>query len=208
MVLLVVILPAVVPVPVFNSTAPVANTRGSCISIFPPLPTAPEPWPVPPLVCIKVSCKVIAVAAVLRVTAPPLPPAPLLSAALLPVVMISAPVLTVKVPAPVASIETEPPANPAPEEEAPPEVVMSPDITMLPVVFPEPGSLTAEVMETAPPAVLALPVVTTVDVLAWVYDPEPVAVPPKASPVSLAPVTVYVPPRVVMSTLAPRSTSP
>ena len=85
--------------------------------------------------------------------------------AALPVVTISALVEIVKVPVPVASRLTAPPAFPAELlEAAPPEVVMSPLITIFPVVFPEPGSLTAVVTVTEPPAVSALPVVTMVDV--------------------------------------------
>ena len=75
--MLVVISPAVLPVPVLNCTSPVAMERGSETVIVPPLPTAPPPAPAPPAVEIKVSLRVNAVAAVLRVTLPPAPPAPL-----------------------------------------------------------------------------------------------------------------------------------
>ena len=73
---LVVIFPALLE-PVFNSTAPVAIVSGSEIVIVPPAPAADPPAPAPPAVSIFVSLRVRVVAAVLRVTSPPSPPAPL-----------------------------------------------------------------------------------------------------------------------------------
>ena len=126
----------------------------------------------------------------------------------LPVVTISAPVDIVRVPAPVVTKSTVPPAFPTLLEAVPPEVVMSPPIVILAVVFPPLGFLTAVLISTAPPAVLALPVVFIVEVEFIVKEPAPVAEPPRTAPVSLAPETVTLPPKVVRSTLLPSVTSP
>ena len=61
--------------------------------------------------------------------------------------------------------ETSPPAVPALEPVAvPPLVVISPLISIVPVVAPEPGFLISALIVTAPPAVSSLPVVTIVAV--------------------------------------------
>ena len=159
--------------PVWRVTVPVPISKGSEIVIVPPAPAAPEPPPVaPPSVSIFVSCKVILVAAVSMVTAPPAPPVLLVPLALLPLAVISAPVLIVTVPVLVVWRITSPASLPLPAEAAvPPEVVIDPPIATFPEVLPEPGFLTVALILTYPPSALSLPVVLIV--VDWFEVNEP-----------------------------------
>ena len=112
--------------------------------------------------------------AVVIVTAPPAPPLSSPPFASLPLAMTSAPVEKVIVDVlVVVSSVTEPASFPALLlEAAPPEVVISPSISMCPVVAPEPGFLETVLILTDPPSVSLLPVVTIVVELFDLNEPE------------------------------------
>ena len=158
-------LPAVAPEVI--TTPPLSPSNRETLSenvIVPPAPAVPVPSLAPPVVSTEVSVKTIVSPLVFNVTAPPAPPLPsLLLAAALPVVLRSAPVKIVIVPAVVPStpavMSIAPPALPA-AVAVPPEVVMFPFISISPsVAAAKDVDLTAVFIVTAPPSAALPPVV-------------------------------------------------
>ena len=108
--------------------------------IVPPAPAVPPLPPAPPSVFTFTPSNVILVPSVLIVTAPPVPPVVLAPFPALPKAVISPETKTVPVLVRAVRV-TSPAFLPLPEVVAvPPEVVIVPPISTLPVVLPDPGS--------------------------------------------------------------------